>query len=207
MMKFLVPNTDQMLDCPSKDFEAFHHLKYSSHLEFSEAALEEKIKRQCANAHAKGKLDARQKWLGHYYASEIRSEYHLDGYIAWIDPAIGYGVFTNRPIRCNEYVGAYVGVIKKRPIFGGLKNNYCFDYTLCIGEKTPYIIDARDQGNYTRYINHSPHGNLETASVLCDEIMHIILYASCDIPKGAQLCYDYGSHYWERRKGPVILCR
>lgn len=206
-MKFFVPNTDQTFDCPSKEFETFSHVRYSSSLEFSNSALEKAIKQRCALIESKGKLDPRQKWLGHYYAPEIRAGYHLEGHIAWIDPAIGYGVFTDRPIRCNEYVGEYVGVVKKRPFFGRLKNNYCFDYTFCIGKRTPYIIDAKEQGNYTRYINHSLQGNLETASVLCDGVMHIILYAICDIPKGAQLCYDYGPHYWERRKDQVNLSR
>lgn len=65
----------------------------------------------------------------------------------------------------------------------------------------PYNIDAQDQGGITRFINHSFTPNLLTTPATFDEITHILLLTNEPIPRGAQLLYDYGSDYWEARKG------
>lgn len=191
-----------LIRCASPEFEAYTGVRYCTQLKFADAHIRARIKKKC---HLAARLDPRQKWLGSYYSKELRSDFSIDCTIKWIDPLVGYGVFTNQPIPKHAYVGEYVGVVKRRPFFGRLKNHYCFDYTLALGRRTPYIIDAQKEGNYTRYINHSYHPNLETASVLCEGMMHIIVYAIEDIPKGSQLFYDYGPNYWANRKAPIII--
>lgn len=60
------------------------------------------------------------------------------------------------------------------------------------------VFDAKDQGNIGRFINHScPDGaNLVTMMVLregCNGVYHhIAFFASENIPRMTELCYDYG---------------
>jgi len=197
-------NGSEVQNLTLSEFEHLMGVSYTSQLQFATPATEEKIFQLCAEADQKKWIDPRQKWLGSYYSQEIAGKHHNPSItIAWIDSTFGYGVFTNRAISRHAFIGEYTGIVRKRHLFGRWKNAYCFDYTIGFGRKTPYVIDAKAQGNFTRYINHSDHPNLETASVLCKGMMHLIFYAIVDIPEGAQLTCDYGAKYWKGREPPL----
>ncbi len=187
------------------EFEQLMGVSYLSQLEFLVPTLHEKIGRRCMKEDRKRWIDPRQKWLGSYYSQEIQKGSQPDVTIRWISPALGYGIFTNRLIPRHGYIGEYTGIVRKRRLFGRLKNFYCFDYTIGFRRPTPYVIDAQKYGNFSRYINHSDNPNTETASVLCNGIMHIIFYAITDITQGSQLYCNYGKKYWEKRKKPVVI--
>ncbi|HEY2810364.1 MAG TPA: SET domain-containing protein-lysine N-methyltransferase [Rhabdochlamydiaceae bacterium] len=130
--------------------------------------------------------------------------------IAWVDAAIGYGVWANDDIPPFTFVGEYTGSLRRPYLFKDLSNYYCFNYyiTMSYWERNirqPYLIDAQRSGNFTRYINHSYKPNLETASIYYQGMLHIVFYAKELIRKGAQLCYDYGPIYWEKRAAPLPL--
>jgi uncharacterized protein len=188
-----------------QDFEKIFRIGYLPRLEFIDTKSQHKIQKCCEKALSKEWIGPRQKWLGHYYAQGIRGIIHLDLTIAWIDESIGYGVWTNRDIPANTYIGEYTGMLRKRRFFGRWKNLYCFDYNIGEGKRTSFVIDAQDFGNHTRFINHSFEANLEPVSVYCDGLVHVILYASKTIPAGTQLCYDYGKDYWKKRSKPLEL--
>jgi uncharacterized protein len=188
-----------------KDFETVFGIRYLSSISFCESRAQNKIERRCAKALRKAWISPRQKWLGHYYAHGIRGNIHLDLTIAWIDDKIGYGVWTNVDIPAQAYIGEYAGILRKRAFWGKWKNRYCFDYNIGEGKNSGHVIDAQDFGNYTRFINHSFEPNLEPASVYCDSLVHIIVYAPKAIPAGTQLCYDYGEDYWKKRGKPKKL--
>lgn len=101
-----------------------------------------------------------------------------------------------------EFISEYSGLVRKRNKHDS-KNSYCFEYLLAPGFDTPYIIDAREQGGFARYINHSNTPNLYSAFTLVDDFPHVVIYTAVKIAKGTQLCYDYGPDYWKRRKAPL----
>ena len=187
------------------DFEKHLEVQYLSHLAFSEPVFEWDIRQRVSKALGKNQISPQQKWLGQYYAKEIREGIGLDLTISWIDERIGYGVWTNRDIPARTYIGEYTGIVRKRRFWGRWKNFYCFTYNIGEGRRSPYTVDAEKAGNYTRYINHAEVENIEAASVYCDGLMHIIFYAIKNIPAGTQLCYDYGSDYWSKRRAPLVL--
>ena len=204
-IKLLLSNQTEIQDLTPSAFEKLMGIAYLPTLQFQTFALQQKIIEECAKGERKRWIDPRQKWLGNYYSQEVQSHLHPDITIAWIDPTLGYGVFTNRAILRQTFVGEYTGIVRKRRLFGRFKNDYCFDYTIGLGRETPYVIDAERHGNFTRYINHSEEPNLEAASALSNGIMHMIFYAIIDIPPGAQLSCNYGAKYWQRRKRPELL--
>ncbi len=204
-ISILLQGDSQVKELKSSEFGQLMGIVYCSQLEFASPKVEKQMHESCMKAEKRGWIDPRQRWLGSYYAQEIQAGRHPPVTVAWIDPALGYGVFANQAIPRHTFVGEYTGLLRKRSLFGRLKNAYCFNYTIGFGRKTPYVIDAREQGNFTRYINHSDEPNLETASVLHQGKMHMIFYATGDIPKGAQLSCDYGLKYWIGRKRPDPL--
>jgi hypothetical protein len=188
-----------------QDFERVFHVRYLPHLECTNAKVQRKIEKRCVKALAKEWISPHQKWLGAYYAEGIRGKVYLDLTVRWIDDDVGYGVWTNRDIPAQTYIGEYTGMLRKRHFFGRWKNLYCFDYNIGEARESGYVIDALDFGNHTRFLNHSNKPNLEPASVFCDGMLHVIVYAKESVPAGAQLCYDYGEDYWLKRGKPRIF--
>ncbi len=187
------------------DFEKVLAVRYLSCLESASPQVTQRLKQRYERALAKGWITQKQKWLGHYYAAFLKGGLSLDLRIAWIDPRIGYGVFTERPIPKGAYVGEYTGVLRRRLWFSRWENLYCFDYTIGEGRSSSHVIDASLSSNHTRFINHSEAPNLELVSVDHAAQVHVILYASRPIAAGEQLFYDYGDEYWRKRPPPVPL--
>jgi len=197
-------------EMPFSDFSKILQVEYLCSMRFSHPKIEAKIKKCCARAHAKGLFTEKQLWMGCYYAQEIKEGRGADVTIAWIDEPIGYGIFANRDIPAFTYIGEYLGCLRKPTFFRDRTNYYNFNYYITLNYcernlRAPYLIDARDAGNFTRYLNHSDRPNLSMASAYCAERLHIIFYANCLIRKGKQLLYDYGPIYWEKRSPPLSL--
>lgn len=206
-LKVITPEGNKVSIHSPEDFEKAFAIRYLSKLEFADAKTQLKIEKKCAKALRKEWITSRQKWLGHYYSEGLHGAVHLDLTIAWINDAIGYGVFTNRPIPMNTFIGEYTGILRKRHFFGRWKNLYCFDYNIGEGRRSSFVIDAEKHSNHTRFINHSYRANLEPVSIYCDGLVHVILYAREAIEAGEQLCYDYGKDYWKKRGAPLKLHR
>jgi uncharacterized protein len=204
-LKVITPEGNTLSIHSPQDFEKIFQIGYLSRLEFIDNKTQFKIEKRCDKALDKAWITPRQKWLGAYYAENIRGTVHLDLTIAWIDEIIGYGVWTNRDIPANFYIGEYTGLLRKRRFFGRWKNLYCFDYNIGEGRSASFVIDAQNFGNHARFINHSYDANLEPISVYCDGLVHVVLHTIKQIPAGTQLCYDYGKKYWEKRGKPSEL--
>lgn len=183
------------------EFEQAMRLKFLPNLTFPNSKVFEKVVKLCEKAHRKGEVEIRQGWLGALFTQEIARGFHPKLTIQWIDERIGYGVFAAADLPAFAYVGEYTGLLRKR-CYADRKNNYCFQYSIGEREKTSYLIDAQNQGNITRFINHSGTPNLEPISVYSGHLMHVILLTKCAIKKGTQLTYDYGEDYWKKRASP-----
>ena len=88
--------------------------------------------------------------------------------------------------RIIEYMGEHITgaeADRRYPDDDRAERHHTFLFTL--NQRT--VIDAAHRGNEARFINHSCDPN-------CDAIIergHIWIYAMQDIPKGAELAYDY----------------
>ena len=161
------------------------------------------------------RLDREHSWLSAYFKKELL---HLYGEpsqhsspaglpslsLRWIDDRIGWGVFAERDFQALEFITEYSGLVRKRTK-QDCKNAYCFEYPIKAGKISPYVIDAQDMGGISRYVNHSEEPNLTSLSVHLEGFNHIILYSIKPIPKGTQLCYDYGPGYWRARPKPRVF--
>lgn len=173
-------------------------------LEFESPELLSTIQEKMSNLHAKGKLSKRELWLGSYYGRELQSAHFPDVRISWINSQVGWGVFANRHFKKGEWIGEYCGLVRKRRKKDRL-NAYCFEYRLSQEVATKYLIDAENQGNLARFINHSSNPNLITDLVYCNGLPHVILTVKNPVAKNEQLLYDYGPDYWSCQGLPLGL--
>jgi len=120
----------------------------------------------------KGKAHPRNKWI-----IVRHSKVH------------GYGCFARRFIpkgtRIIEYLGERISHKEADRRYEGadVSDNHTF---LFIADRRT-VIDATSGGNESRFINHSCDGNCESEI----EKSRVFIDAIKDIPKGAELGYDY----------------
>jgi hypothetical protein len=187
-----------------QQFEKLSGSKWISGLDFTEFKTLTHVVKKCQKLHKKGEMTLEQLWLGKYFKKELLSKDIPGVAIRWINDTVGWGVFAAKPFKKMEFVAEYTGNVRKRKRSDS-KNAYCFEYAVVQGIKSPYTIDAMEQGGLSRYINHSSNPNLISGLATFDNVSHVILYAKEPIAIGAQLCYDYGPDYWSKRTAPLSL--
>ncbi|KAM7506941.1 hypothetical protein LguiA_017394 [Lonicera macranthoides] len=121
----------------------------------------------------------------------------------------GWAVRAGEAILRGTFVCEYVGEVideeeanKRRTRYGKEGCSYFYDIdsqsndmSRLIEGQTPYVIDARNYGNVSRFINHSCSPNLTNHQVLVEsmdcQLAHIGFYASQDIALGEELTFNY----------------
>jgi hypothetical protein len=185
-----------------KQFEEEMEIDYLFDLELGSLSTFFSVVSRCHKTEKKHEISREQKWLSFYFSQELDNPVFPDLTIKWVDNFLGYGLFTNRDLLSNTFIGEYTGVLRKSKKRVDEKNSYCFEY-LIGGIETPFLIDAKEKGNFTRFINHSSHPNLRPAYVYKNGIIHLILQTNQPVKKGSELTYDYGPNYWKKREKPI----
>lgn len=199
MIQVHIKNTPDLRTVSKSEFEELMQIRWLDSLEFPSDPIIKKVLKRSKAAMKKKELSIRENWIGIHFYKEISDGFMPPVSIRWINDQIGYGVFAEKDIPTGAYIGEYTGTIRKRRRRADRSNDYCFEYTIGDWIYNPFIIDAKDQGNFTRYINHSQVPNLDSLSIFADEVMHIVLVANQPIKKGAELCYHYGDTFWKKR--------
>lgn len=140
-------------------------------------------------------------WL---YADALRNAEVADVYLLKIDDTVGYGVFANSDIQPGDLIGEYSGlVINDGEISGDHDFAYAHDYPWMSASAH---IDAKFQGNYTRFVNHSVHANCSTMRIVVDGVSRVAMIATRPISCGEQVLFYYGANYWlYRRVAPLDM--
>lgn len=148
------------------------------------------------------------------YGKQIAQKYHAPVYVKFIDTDVGYGLFADFPIEKGDMIQEYTGVVftDLSRFVKFYKNEIKQDqdnYAMCLNSfLMPFnglSIDARLQGNYTRFINHSDTPNAHSLESYDENLWHVIIVASERIEQDQQICIHYGPAYWEYRKKPKKL--
>ncbi len=205
MMKVLFQDHNDLEVLSKDELEKKMGISWLDSLAFQSERFQKKIEKESAKAMKRKDLTVRGRWLGVRFQKEISAGYMPGVSIRYIDQEVGYGVFAEETISAGAYIGEYTGLIRKRRRRYDRKNDYCFEYTIGDWDRNPFIIDAKDQGNFTRWINHSEEPNLDTLSVYVDGMMHIIFVALKPIKVGTQITYHYGDTFWKKRRHSVQL--
>ena len=130
-------------------------------------------------------------------------------FIKWVNKTVEYGAFADSDISRGDMICEYTGNLSIDT--GAVENLYLWDYPTVMFEKVPgkkrrkkikFCIDAQDQGNIARFINHTTreYQNVGVQIVPAQGLWHIIYVAKKDIKKGQQLLTHYGMEYWRDRQ-------
>ena len=177
----------------------FDHLPYPT---FESKEIFEDVIKETARAKADDAIPAEKIWLGIYFDREIRHGLHPPVSIRFIDAEIGYGVFAEKRIPSCGFAGEYTGIVKERNPKLLKGEVYSVRYPLWNEEKkrytgAVYVLDAKERGNFTRFLNHSDRPNLSLQSVYWRGIPRMIFIALREIKEGEQLTFDYGPLFWK----------
>ncbi|WP_454785762.1 Dot/Icm T4SS effector AnkI/LegAS4 [Legionella sp. WA2024007413] len=108
----------------------------------------------------------------------------------------GLGLYTHANIPAHTCLGAYTGelyptvtsfkkYVKKIP-------GADWSYAMTLGHT---VIDGKDKGNFTRYINFSDsQANVEFRETEVNGLKCVIVVTTKDVPKGKQLLVDYNCY-------------
>lgn len=143
-----------------------------------------------------GEDNREQAWI---YRHELHNGYRASMSIKWIDEKIGYGAFNNFPLEAGEYVGEFTGKVRRLYRRCPDQNEYCFHYPTRWFSWKYVTVDALNEGNETRFINHSDTPNLQPLCLCERDLLHIVFVAKHAIAPGAELTYDYGKMFWKKR--------
>lgn len=188
-----------------RELEQRLEIKYLNSLIFEREKYRERVIKKAKKYLKRPGLKQMNSWTLALHKRAMEQPQKDFFYIRWINNCLGYGVFAAQDIPALCYIGEYAGMLRKRHFRKDRFNNYIFGYVVA-GKGTSYIIDAKEQGNFTRFINHNGiHPNLTSRWVIKDQITHIIFFANKLILKGQQLTYDYGDCYWRSRTFPSLI--
>ena len=138
------------------------------------------------------------------YAPLIKKSRMAPLYIREVDAKVGYGVFADRQLKKDTFIGEYTGVIQKaeeeagRELdAGGFESDYSWYYLEELEEAPTLEINGRFEGNELRYVNHGDEPNVDVEHVLIDGHWVLFFKAARDIQADEQLLISYGEAYWE----------
>ena len=186
-----------------QSFEKKFEVNYQSSISFTSYKELRKLLKKCKKAFLKKDIENESLFRGYYYKDEIENDLFPNIRIEWISDEIEHGPLANSKILKNSYVGEYIGEVRRVKLSDINKNPYCFEYNLGYFKETSFTIDALENANIIRFINHNSNANLTPMPVFLNGLIHIILLANRDILEDEQLFYDYGPNYWKRREDPI----
>lgn len=194
---------------PNVEIEAGGHEKELETLEYLPQPIYEsekllsRILSRTKKTKSEDEIPPEKIWMGIYFDIEIETGLHPRVAIRRIDDAIGFGVFASQRIPSCSFVGEYTGVVQERKRKRLKDNYYCVQYTTWGMGRKKIIIDAKDKGNFTRFINHSSNPNLGLQSIYWRGLPRMAFISLREIPEGEQLTFDYGSFFWKECPHPL----
>ena len=178
---------------------------YLKHLQFESYKVFKRVLHQCPWLLKHTSLGRQHRWFGALYGKEALGGKTIDASIRWIGEEVGYGLFAEKELKPQEFVGAYTGIMRQWHRFSPNHNEYCFHYPTGFWRMRIFMIDAEEAGNITRFVNHSDEANLEPVALLDRGLLHIFFRTARTIQVGEQLTVNYGPDYWRRRQGLKAL--
>jgi uncharacterized protein len=182
-----------------EQFEKLFGIKYLAHLRFDSDQSFKKVICNCPLILKYMSWGEENRALGFLYRPQIALGTVADTVICWIDPKIGYGLFAGQDLEEGAFVGEYTGLVRHLDRLHPDYNAYCFHYPTRFFSWNYYVIDASQEGNETRFINHSDVPNLRPICLVDRNLLHLVFLASQPISKGSELTFNYGTDFWQHR--------
>lgn len=115
---------------------------------------------------------------------------------------LGVGIRVLQPIRKDQLLAEYVGDIVPEDCH--VDDTYSFSFTPHDGTPSTATITAQENGNWTRFVNHSCDAHAVFVNKVIGKKHRIMLMSIRDIEMFEELTVDYGNIYWATRP---TLCK
>lgn len=134
-----------------------------------------------------------------------------------INDLVGYGLVAGEFISAGTIIGEYSGIVVRitqtiatsnsRDNKRKHDNTYFAPYSLdAIPGSEKFVIDAKRQGNLTRFINHSAENpNASWTSIFDGDKFRLIIAATRHIMEGKQILLKYNNSYWSNMQIPAPI--
>ena len=183
----------------SKDIQK--KVKFLPGIYFDNLKILQNVRKKSKSLLSKKYSSPRRLWLGLFYENELKSIFNKYRYVLRKkNEKIGFGIFSLQNILEETFLGQYSGIVKKRKRFLIKNNDYLLRYSVENIEDKEYVIDAKEYGNFSRFINHSQNPNVEIRTIVLDNIIYKTLFSIKKIKEKDELLIDYGSLYWKQIK-------
>jgi hypothetical protein len=190
----------QLSQLTQSEFNSYFNIDYYTHLQFlSEAAFQETLN-NCPWILKTSYLGEENRQLASRFRKEIEQGFVANVSIRWVDEELGYGLYANKNLPAEAYIGKFTGLVRRLYRRHPDHNEYCFHYPTKWWSWKYTVIDALLGGNETRFINHSDTPNLQPLCVCDQNLLQIIFITRQPIKAGTQLTYDYGNDFWKHRR-------
>jgi len=173
-------------------FKKITTLRYCNHLFFASEKVRADVQARCSIV----RLSVRAKRMGRLWKCELANGYVAPVSIRWRSDYYGYGLFAEQDLAAGEFVGEYVGMVRKVGSFFSNVNAYCFRYPLYGFGFWAYTIDAELYCNETSFINHSDKPNCDAIVAYSEGLLHVVIAAKRAIKCGEEMTFDYGNKRW-----------
>lgn len=187
-------------DLSVAEFEKALNIVYRPFLTFSSYLLLQDVVRNCPYILRSHYLAEENYAWGKLYHHQIQSGLLEDVYVRWIDDELGYGLFAGKDLPSGAFVGEYTGIVRRLFRWNSDSNAYCLHYPTRFWSLKYYAIDALNEGNLTRFINHSDTPNLQPLCTVEQGLLHQIFVTKDAVKADDQLTFDYGKDYWQKRQ-------
>jgi uncharacterized protein len=150
-------------------------------------------------------------YLEEKYGEKLRNNCTAPVHVQKVDDQIGYGLFASKPLRADDLIGEYSGIVQEAFSFDpsdketSVKTEYAWDFPDEIPGLPPLEINARFAGGVLRFVNHSFQPNLRIEHTIIDNEWKIFFTADVNIKEGTELFVDYGDVYWSVESREIIL--
>lgn len=120
----------------------------------------------------------------------------------------GWGVRAKTEIKSGSFIIQYVGDVLSGREFRNRTDTKYSDDTHHYGMHlvAGYVIDARDMGNESRFINHSCQPNCNVQKWVVKGLPCMAIFAVRNIPKGEEITIDYKFQSYSGLEDKICKC-
>lgn len=185
-----------------QEFEKFFGIAYVQNPYFERLELLEELIANCPWLLLHTVVGEEHRSLGSALRNALFTGKVADVAIKWISDEMGYGLFAQKLIAKESFIGQYTGVVRKIACFNKDKialNAYCMHLPTRFWSLRYFLIDALGAGNELRFANHSGLPTMKPFCLIDRSLVHIGFFATRQIKAGEELTFDYGKDYWKQR--------
>ncbi len=181
-----------LLEMAQSEYEAFFRIKHLLCPFFESRALLEKLIQNCPILLRSTFIGDEHRTLGAALRASLFTGKVADVSIRWVSDYVGYGLFAEKLIAKESYIGQYTGVVRNVGRFSYKRNDYCMHIPTRFFSFCYFLMDASKMGGEMRFANHSNRPNMKPFCLIDRSLVHVGFFALRNIEPGEELTFNYG---------------